>query len=223
MSIRKEAETEKQKLKNMSWQDRAWYVWEYYKFHLLAIVLAAGALYAVGNMIYRQSFSTVLSIAVINDQSGGQASMEPLEAGLKEALGCSSKELIEINEGLSVNFGDEDMSQFAYASLAKISALAASRSLDVVIGDKGSIDHYASVNTYENLEGFLPPELYTRVRQFIYHAPDGQGQMQPVAISLEGTSFSSQTGAVMDPPYLAVAAGSPHKEAALLMIEYLFP
>lgn len=223
MSIRKEAETEKQKLKNMSWQDRAWYIWEYYKIHLLALVLAAGVLYTIGNMIYRQSFSTVLSIAVINDQSGGQTSMEPLETGLREALGCSSKELIEINEGLSVNFGSEDMSQYAYASLAKISALVASRSLDVVIGDRGSIDHYGTVGAYENLEDFLSPELYSRVKESIYYAQDGQGEMQPMAISLEGTSFSSQTGAVMEPPYLAVIAGSPHKEAALSMIGYLFP
>ena len=43
MSVRKEAEAEKQKLKNMSWKDRAWYVWEYYKFHILALILAAGA------------------------------------------------------------------------------------------------------------------------------------------------------------------------------------
>ena len=28
MSIREEAENERQKLKNMSWKDRAWYVWE---------------------------------------------------------------------------------------------------------------------------------------------------------------------------------------------------
>ena len=44
MSIREEAENERQKLKNMSWKDRAWYVWEYYKFHLLAVILVIGVL-----------------------------------------------------------------------------------------------------------------------------------------------------------------------------------
>jgi hypothetical protein len=28
MSIREEAENERQKLKNMTWRDRTWYVWE---------------------------------------------------------------------------------------------------------------------------------------------------------------------------------------------------
>lgn len=53
MSIREEAENERQKLKNMSWKDRAWYVWEYYKFHLLAVILVIGVLSTIGTMIYR--------------------------------------------------------------------------------------------------------------------------------------------------------------------------
>ena len=78
MSVRKEAEAEKQKLKNMSWKDRAWYVWEYYKFHILALILAAGALWTVGTMIYRQTFTTRLSIAVINDRAGTKACLQAL-------------------------------------------------------------------------------------------------------------------------------------------------
>ena len=51
MSIREEAENERQKLKNMSWKDRTWYVWEYYKFHLLAVILVIGVLSTIGTMI----------------------------------------------------------------------------------------------------------------------------------------------------------------------------
>ena len=64
MSIREEAENERQKLKNMSWKDRAWYVWEYYKFHLLAVILVIGVLSTIGTMIYRQTFTTRLSVAI---------------------------------------------------------------------------------------------------------------------------------------------------------------
>ena len=223
MSVREEAEAEKQKLKNMSWKDRAWYVWEYYKFHILALILAAGALWTVGTMIYRQTFTTRLSIAVINDRAGTTSSTAGLEAGLKEALGCGSKDLIEFNEGLSASFSEDSMSQYDYATLAKISALVASRSLDVVIGDQASIDHYASINAYQNLEEYLPPELYHKVKDHIYRANDEQGSLQPFAISLEDTAFAQETGILMDPPYLAVISSAPHKEAALVMIGYLFP
>ena len=169
MSIREEAENERQKLKNMSWKDRAWYVWEYYKFHLLAVILVIGVLSTIGTMIYRQTFTTRLSVAIINDRSAGASSSALLESDLREYLGCGKKDLIEINEGL------------------------------------------------------LPPELYERVKDHIYRAKDGEGNLTPVALSLEDTALGEKTGIIMDPPYLAVIQGSPHKEAALQMIEYLFP
>lgn len=222
MSIRNTVNTEKQKLKNMSPKDKVWYIWEYYKFHLLALLLGIGALWTIGTMIYRQSFTTSLSIAVINDNAGGTSSTAVLEAELREALGCTKKQLIEVNEGLSVNFGDESISQYGYATLAKISALVASQSLDVVIADQSAIDHYETVSAYQNLEEYLPPQLYNRVKDCIYSAKDEQGVLKPVAISLEDTPLAAKTGIVMNPPYLAVIAGSPHKEAALVMIEYLF-
>ena len=107
MSIRKEAETERQKLRSMPPKDRAWYIWEYYKFHILALILAAAALWTLGSMLYRQTFTTRLSIAIVNDQAGGASSTAGLEANLRQALGFGKKDLIEINEGLSARFGQE--------------------------------------------------------------------------------------------------------------------
>ena len=223
MSIREEAENERQKLKNMSWKDRAWYVWEYYKFHLLAVILVIGVLSTIGTMIYRQTFTTRLSVAIINDRSAGASSSALLESDLREYLGCGKMDLIEINEGLMVDFNEESTSQYGYATLAKISALVASKSLDVVIGDQSAIDHYETVSAYQNLEELLSPELYARVKDHIYRAKDGEGNLTPVALSLEDTALGEKTGIIMDPPYLAVIQGSPHKEAAIQMIEYLFP
>ena len=223
MSIREEAENERQKLKNMTWRDRTWYVWEYYKFHLLGVILAIGVLSTIGTMIYRQTFTTRLSVAIINDRSAGASSSALLESDLREYLGCGKKDLIEFNEGLMVDFNEESTSQYGYATLAKISALAASESLDVVIGDQSAIDHYETISAYQSLEELLSPELYARVKDHIYQARDGEGTPTPVALSLEDTAFGEKTGIVMDPPYLAIIQGSPHKEAALQMIEYLFP
>ena len=164
MSIREEAENERQKLKNMTWRDRTWYVWEYYKFHLLGVILAIGVLSTIGTMIYRQTFTTRLSVAIINDRSGGAGSSAQLESDLRKYLGCGKKDLIEINEGLMVDFNEESTSQYGYATLAKISALAASESLDVVIGDQSAIDHYETISAYQSLEELLSPELYARVK-----------------------------------------------------------
>ena len=35
--LKREAAVERQKLKNMSFEDKLWYIWEYYKFHIAAV------------------------------------------------------------------------------------------------------------------------------------------------------------------------------------------
>ena len=40
-------------------------------------------------------------------------------AGLREALDCGKKDIIEINEGLFLDTNEETMSQYSYASMAK--------------------------------------------------------------------------------------------------------
>ena len=57
-------------------------------------------------MCIRDSFTTRLSIAVINDRSGDTSSMGPLEADLRQVLGCGKKDIIEINTGLMATYGD---------------------------------------------------------------------------------------------------------------------
>ena len=53
------------KLKEMSFKDKFWYIWEYYKFHILALILAVAALWTLGGILYRQTFTTRLSIAIV--------------------------------------------------------------------------------------------------------------------------------------------------------------
>ena len=38
--LREEVRAESQKLKDMSFQDKLWYIWEYYKIHIGGVVLA---------------------------------------------------------------------------------------------------------------------------------------------------------------------------------------
>lgn len=58
MTLRQEAQEEKEKLKHMSWKDRIWYIWEYYKFHMLLAFIAMVILWVIGTSLYRQSFIT---------------------------------------------------------------------------------------------------------------------------------------------------------------------
>ena len=94
MSLKERAEIEKEKLKKMSGRDRLWYIWEYYKFHIAAAIVVIALLSVVGSSLYRQTFTTRLAIAIINDRSGETSHLLDLENDLKEALNCGKKDLI---------------------------------------------------------------------------------------------------------------------------------
>ena len=118
MSWKEKASIEKEKLKQMSARDKIWYIWEYYKFHLAALAVVICLISVIGNALYRQSFTTRLSIAVINDRSGDTSSMDPLEADLRQVLDCGKKDIIEINTGLMATYGD-NVTEFGYATMRK--------------------------------------------------------------------------------------------------------
>ncbi len=222
MTLKQEAREEREKLKHMSWKDRIWYIWEYYKFHMLFLFIAMMILWIIGTSLYRQSFSTRLSIAVINDRSGGNSSTDPLMAGLREALNCGKKDIIEINEGLFLDTNEETMSQYSYASMAKIAALVSGGMLDIMISDEATIRHYESVDAYMDFSRLLPETLYSQLEDQLLYAEAGDGQKIPIAVSLENSSLKDDTGIIMNPPYLAVISSTQHKEDILLAISYLF-
>lgn len=222
MTLKEEAQEEKEKLKHMSWKDRIWYIWEYYKFHMLFLLIAIMIFWIIGTALYRQSFTTRLSIAIINDRSGGNSSSDPLMAGLRETLNCKKKDMIEINEGLFLDTNEETMSQYSYASMVKIAALVSGGMLDIMIADEATIRHYESVDAYMDLRNLLPETLYSQLEDQLLYTEAGDGQEIPVAVSLENSSLKDDTGIVMDPPYLAVISNTQHTEDILSAISYLF-
>ena len=222
MTLKEEAQEEKEKLKHMSWKDRIWYIWEYYKFHMLFLLIAIMILWIIGTALYRQSFTTRLSIAIINDRSGGNSSSDPLMAGLRETLNCQKKDMIEINEGLFLDTNEETMSQYSYASMVKIAALVSGGMLDIMIADEATIRHYESVDAYMDLRTLLPETLYSQLEDQLLYTEAGDGQEIPIAVSLENSSLKDDTGIIMDPPYLAVISNTQHTEDILSAISYLF-
>lgn len=222
MNLKEHTHEELQKLSRMSFKDRLWYIWEYYKFHLLVLLLVIGFLCLMGNILYRQTFTTRLSLAIINDQSGGTSDTEPFKAEIREALGYGRKDILDVSEGLFVSFDEKSMSQYAYASLAKISAMVASQSLDAMITDQAVVEHYSQMSAFADLRELLPEDLYQKAEPYIIYMPDESGREVAAAVSLEDTSFMEKTGIRMDPPYLAVISSSPHTEDTVQLLQLLF-
>ena len=222
MDLKKEIKTEQEKMKQMSGRDLIWYIWEYYKFHILAIALTVMAVWLIAVTVYRQSFSTRLSLAVINDRSGGAGSLNDLEDELCQALGCGKKERIDLNEGLFISYDEESMSQYSYASMAKISALVSGNALDIMIADGQTLEHYSQLSAFEDLKTLLTPKQLKALEDHLFYTESESGEKTAVGLSLDSSFFEEKTGILMEPPYLAVITSSPHTEDILRTIDWLF-
>ena len=122
--LKEEGQKEKAKLKNMSWQDRVWYIWEYYKIHIAVIGIGFLFLYLVWTIAYNSTFTTRLSYAVVNDSNPETAGLEALDQAFKAYMGYGKKDKVELNSSLRIDT-DGRASELGYASMAKISALVA--------------------------------------------------------------------------------------------------
>ena len=211
---------EKEKLKSMSPRDRVWYIWAYYKFHIIGAIIAVALVCSLGSAFYRSTYDTVLYCIYMNSRGESEVNSAPLEQDFAAYLNLGKKELIA-SETSFISF-DGSATEFGYASMAKITALVASRDLDIIIGDQAGIDHYASLNGFLNLEASLSPEILELAAGRLYYAKDENGAEYPCAIDISGTGFAASSNLAQNPPLLGIISNSEHISTVEALIRYIF-
>ena len=220
-TLKNEAREEQAKLKKMSFRDKLWYIWEYYKIHMLIGCVILFFLYALGTIFYQKSFTTQLFFIVMNDRSGSEADYEGLANEFKTRMGYGKKDKVEVDSSLYISF-EENTSQLDYASLAKVTAIVASKDLDVLISDSPAVEHYASNGAFLNLEEVLPADLWDMVKDDVYMAKDENGNSFPAAISLDDSYFHEKTGTQMEEAYFSLINNSTRTDTAFEFLRYLY-
>lgn len=212
--------TEREKLRSMNFQDKLWYIWNYYRFHMVAAVLAIVVAVNVGTVVYHGTFHTALHCMIINsrDEEGFQA--EPLEQDFASWVGMGKKDEI-ISETTFLAFGD-DASEYIYASMAKISALVAAKDLDVMICDEETLDHYSSMDGYLDLEAVLPEDLLNVVKDRLYYTENGDGTRHAYAVDISGTAFAENSNIQLSPALFGIVSNSVRTETSLDLLKYIF-
>lgn len=212
--------TELEKLKKMSFRDKLWYIWEYYKFHMLAILGILLVIYVVATSIYRSSYDTVFSCVYINNRSEEALNTDLVTTDFREHLGLDKKQLISA-ESMYISYGN-DATEFSYASMAKISALVAARDLDVMICDQENFDHYTSLDGFCDLETTLPEDVLSLVSDRLVYGTTEEGVTAAYGIDLTGTAFADQSHLAMEPAILGVVGNTTHIDYVAEFLRYIF-
>lgn len=218
--IKAESKKERAKLKQMTWKDRIWYIWEYYKVHMLALVGIFFVFYLIGNMIYNSTFTTQLSYLVINNNSMEVANLDGLDQEFKEYMEYGKKDRISSDASIYLRH-TEKATEFEYANMAKISALVSSQDLDLMISDPINIDHYMELDAFMDLQELLPEDLWEQVKDSVYYAKNPEGQSIPCGIDLALTSIPEKTGIELQPGYISVITSTARTDTVLSWIRFV--
>ena len=213
------------KLKEMSFRDKFWYIWEYYKFPIIGVIIAVFLVGSIGSAMYNNRFDTALSCAVLNSRYDSDALTvdQYFNEGFRAFIGLDENTKIDVDYSMSPTFDESAMNEYSYAELAKLTAMISSKGLDVMIGRPDVIDHYGEMDGFLNLEEALPPDLYEQVKDYLYPVTNAEtGQESFCGLRLEDTSFGEKTGLILDNPVLTVMSNSPHTDTAIQLIRYIF-
>lgn len=220
MSIKNEFSKEIKKLKQMSFQDKIWYLWSYYKIYLALFLAAAAILSVAVNAVYRTTFTTRLGIALVNNHSPNLQTPELLEEQLRQILDCGKKDLVEVNSGLYL--GENAVGEDSYLAQTKLAALMASDALDILIADQATIELYSSADALCDLSILMPQEYASLPSDAFCLSKDSSGAEHPFSLSAKGTWLTEKGYLSSDAACLAVISSSPRKEAAVQVIRSLF-
>ena len=124
------------KLKEMSFRDKFWYIWEYYKFPIIGVVIAVFLVGSIGGAMYNNRFDTALSCAVLNSRYDSEALTvdQYFNEGFRAFIGLDENTKIDVDYSMSPSFDESAMNEYSYAELAKLTAMISSKGLDVMIG-----------------------------------------------------------------------------------------
>lgn len=220
-TIKKNGKEEGQKLKNMSWKDRFWYIWEYYKVHFLGLIIFCLVIYLIGTILYNQTFEDRLYYAVINNASPSSTDFESFNQEFKDAMGYGKKDRVTGDSSVFLNFDDAG-SQTDYAYMVKISAMVSGRELDMIITDESTFKHYAASDAFLNLEEVLPEDLQEQLQDQILYAANGSGEEIPCGLNISNTRFPEATGVSITPNcYMGIVSNTARLDTVIAWIRFI--
>ncbi|WP_124067025.1 hypothetical protein [Clostridium sp. E02] len=216
---------EKKKLKDMTFKNKMWYIWEYYKIPIIGVIVTVSLAVSIGSAVLNNRHETALSCVILNSQSDSQQDLvgEYFDPGFRQYIELPEEVEIDVDHTMSLSFDESEMNEFTYAEMAKLSAMITSKELDVMIAKEDSIDHFGQMGGFYDFKELLPPDVYDKVKDNLYLVTNQEtGETAAYGLKLTDTDFLKKTGLRMKEPILSVLINSTHTDTALQLIRYVY-
>ncbi len=206
------------KLKEMSGKDRMWYISEYYKIHIICILVVLIFTFSIiSNMV---KVSNIEFEALVINTISADPSLKPLTLDFPKYMDFQKKESVSLN---TVSFDPDGTSQDTAIAINKIYALVVSESVDIAIMNQPVFDLLNSSSPiFMDLEANLPDYLVKKIAPSIVYATDiDTGKQVAVGIDITGTDFYQNCGFEAEPTILCIPYNAPHFENCIAFLQYI--
>lgn len=205
--------------KAMSTQKKLGYVWDYYRFHILGIiVLVITAISIIHH--YATLKASVLDMLFLNAYT-----LEDEQKPFEDFLTTQGYDLsdYEINVTTTLSFALEEGSyQQDYYTIQTLSALFAAGDLDVFAAPHQIYNDFASSGYVADLRSvFTEEELASYGDMIIYTNLLETGEAFPSGFNLEGNPWLIENGYYEDGCYLAISANTDSPELTKAFILHI--
>lgn len=212
-------QTEKEKLKDMSFGGKLAYLWEYYKIHA-AITIAAIAF--IGYIIYESvtpDITPALYAAIINSAVDPTV-LEDYKEGLAEYLNIDpDRESIDLSDSFYLSSTGEASSSMQQVLTTHIYA----GEIDVIIAPESEFKNYTYYDTFSSLSEKLPTDVYSSLTDYFYiSSTESDTSSKSYGIYLTDTDLFKDLTYNSEPYVLGILGNSPHEDNTIEFIKYLF-
>ena len=204
--------------KDLSRKAKVQYIWDYYRLHILAVVVLAAFLISliVHYATYRESVLDIIMVNVANPYAENTSSTDEFF----EQEGFTDKETITVDT--SVTLSDGDSYSTNYYSDQSLSLKLSVGGADVLFAPEFVFQQYADAGSFMPLTDFLTEDELAQYKDMIVTATDTEtGETFPCGLKLTDNKWLSDNGYYTGTVYFGIAYATDSKDTAVDFFHYV--
>lgn len=214
-------QSEKEKLKDMPWDKKISYLWEYYRYHALITILAIAFIAYTIYIFVKPKVEIKLSAAIINNPIDTQIWDEYKEKMIDYLEIDPTTEDIFFNYNYYFNSSPDYEASMRQAFVVHTT----SSEIDVVIAPLSEFEIYVKNDFFTPLSDQLPTDLYSSLTDKFYVSGTNENpRVAAYGIYLTDTKLFKEHSIAgdNDPFLIGIVANSNYKANSVEFIRYIF-
>lgn len=213
--------SDKQKLKDMTFNEKLGYINDYYKYKIITVIVAVILVSSLAYTILTPKPEAVFSAAIINDYLDKQPKNN-LTTDFGKYLGISEKQKVLFDDSYLISEANSVINA-ASATTQKLASYVQAAQIDVIIADEDDFKQLANLGYFLNIEDILPADLKSTFKDKLYFATTEDDRTEKAyGIKITDSKKYQALGSVIKNPVVGVVANTKYKDNTILFLKYLY-